>query len=39
MGERKSPFANYSNTIRKLTQTVETINYEKAVAEAVRKGL
>ena len=38
MGERKNPFANYSNTMRKLTQTVETINYEKAMAEAVKKG-
>jgi len=38
MGENKNPFQNYANTLSKLMQTVETINYEQAVAKAVKEG-
>jgi len=38
MGESKNPFQNYANTLSKLMQTVETINYEQEVAKAIRAG-
>lgn len=38
MGENKNPFQNYANTLSKLMQTVETINYEQEIAKAIRAG-
>ena len=38
MGEYDDPFTNYANTAIKLFQTMETYNYEKDIADLVRRG-
>ena len=38
MGEYDDPFTNYANTAIKLFQTTETYNYEKDIAELVKRG-
>ena len=38
MGEYDDPFTNYANTAIKLFQTMETYNYEKDIAELVKRG-
>jgi flagellar biosynthesis chaperone FliJ len=39
MGEYDDPFTNYANTAVKLFQTMETYNYEKDIANLVRRGV
>ena len=38
MGEYDDPFTNYANTAIKLFQTMETYNYEKDIADLVKRG-
>ena len=38
MGEYKDPFTNYANTMIKLYQTAETFNYEKQIADLIKRG-
>ena len=38
MGEYKDPFTNYGNTFMKLNQVIETYNYEKKMADLIRRG-
>jgi|TARA_R110000824_G_scaffold116584_1_gene268114 hypothetical protein len=38
MGEYKDPFTNYGNTFMKLNQVIETYNYEKTMADLIRRG-
>ena len=38
MGEYDDPFTNYANTAIKLFQTTEAYNYEKDIAELVKRG-
>ena len=39
MGEYKDPFSNYMNTVAKLEQTVATYDYEREIADLVRRGI
>ena len=38
MGEYKDPFTNYGNNFMKLNQVIETYNYEKKMADLIRRG-
>ena len=39
MGEYDDPFTNYANTAIKLFQTMETYNYEKDIADLIKRGV
>jgi len=39
MGEYKDPFTNYMNTFMKINQVIATHQYEKEIAELIRRGL
>ena len=39
MGEYKTPFANFQNSVMKMEQTIATYQYEKELADLIRAGL